>query len=231
MAIKLQDFSSVLKLDQIPNPTERSKKINDLKYEIEQLSYEDIPETSIPLIEIKNADILDDFPANFEQNKEITLVYDRLGIEKYCKFLQAGDRRRMEEENYDRLVFNPAGRFKYRGKEMMVRGNEPKGSLHLNLCLLMFYHPLTFIDEETGGKIDIFSDSVYEEYKIGDPVNLDLIMELIINKRERMQSSTTQTDKFRPIRDAVRNLNKRAKFELGIEIFEYKNLHVKVIGI
>lgn len=231
MEIKLQSFNSVLKLDQIQNTTERLKKINDLKHELEQLSCENIPETLIPLIEIKNADIFDDFSNNFEQNKEIILIYDRLGIEKYHKFLQAGDQRRTEGENYDKLVLDCSGKFKYRGKEMIVRENESKGSLHLNLCLLMFGHPLTFIDEETGGKIDIFCDSVYEEYKIGDPVNADLIIELIINKRERLQSPTVQADKFRPIRDTVRNLNKRAKSELGMQIFEYKNLNVKVIQV
>lgn len=231
ISIKLQDFSPVLKLDQIQN-TEHLKKVKDLEYELEQLSYENIPETLTPLIEIGNKkNIFKNFSQNFRRNKEIILTYERSGIEKYIECLKVGDKIRSEGENYNRLIFayqNRKGIFSYKNKQMEIRLNEKSKSIRLNVCLLMFGYPANYNQERIGEQIDIYSE--YPNYQKGNKVHVEALTQLILLREdEENRNLLPHHDNFRQIRDAVRGINAAAKIKLGIEnIFNYKDQEINI---
>ena len=111
----------------------------------------------------------------------------------------------------------------YNGKSMWVKQEEHRRPLHVNLCLLMFGHPVCDPqeDDETNNQpLDLYKD--YPNYQIGDSVSYDVLYEIIFTRRKLEGPSG---DKYRPIRDAIDDLNERAEAEdeLGTKIFEQGN--------
>lgn len=124
-----------------------------------------------------------------------------------------------------RLIFDPLNKkFQYGDKVMWVRQSEHSLPVRLNICLLMFRYPVC--DASHAGEVtDITSQ--YPSYELGAEVQYDALHTLIYERRQ--ETAGPQGDMFRPIRDAIAGLNKRAEKQLGVTIFYQQNQVVRVI--
>ena len=109
---------------------------------------------------------------------------------------------------------------------MWVRQNESTKSIRLNICLLMFKCPVTYIIVNSTEKKERPS---IPDYRKGNKVHADILRELILIRGENDYNPPPKNDKFRPIRDAVRDINDSAKNNLRIKIFEYKDQEVRIV--
>jgi hypothetical protein len=137
------------------------------------------------------------------------------------------------------LIFDEKeNKFKYQGKEMRVMISEKSKSIRLNLCLLMFGHKATYINErarpdnDIARRLDICSLRGY--YKKGDKIHVEELADLIwiksdINIGENSSDACLLIKMAsRKIRDAVEGLNTRSMSKFKIKIFRYKNQEVWV---
>ena len=153
-------------------------------------------------------------------------------IDEFLKQIIKSEKEKKQGANFNKLIFeeiNGKWYLKYKGKEKWVRENEMTKSISLNICLLMFGYPVTYIKDPSKKRPDIFSD--YLNYQEGSKIHVDVLRELILIRGEKDYDPPPKNDKFRPIRDAIGGINKLAKNELGLEkIFEYKDQEVWIVA-
>lgn len=170
----------------------------------------------------KNFFLKGNFLKSYAANKTIKLEYSREELDRHCKELRKDDQ--LRNANPDKLIFDPSHhKFHFGSKSMWVRQEEHDLPIRINLCLLLFGHPVCD-PSDNGEQPDLHGN--YPEYIVGADVNYDVLYDLIFTRREE---EGPIGDKFRPIRDGIIGLNKRAMDELGINIFEQENQIVRVI--
>ena len=151
-------------------------------------------------------------------------------IDKYLNKIMQSEEEIKQGEKYNKLVFekkNGKWEFRYKGKRMWVRQNERTKSVSLNICLLMFGYPVTYI---TGNSIEGEEGPSIPNYQGGDKVHVGVLRELILIRGEYNYNPPPENDKFRPIRDAIGNINKSAQNKLGLKkIFKYSDQEVWVV--
>ena len=217
ISIPLHDFGTVF-----PDAQELSgEQIERIKTEIKRLA----AETLVKLV-IQNPEIIDNFEDNFKRNLPISLSYQRQNIEDYINRLRTGDIRIEEGADFDRLIFNHAKKqFEYQGKIMKVRKNEKTKSIRLNICLLLYGKPLTYLTHD-GEETDIYDDRVHDDYEPGDPVHFDTVKNFILVRGELTEIRNASAGQFKQITDAISDLNEDAESKLNIKIFNYEDQEV-----
>lgn len=174
---------------------------------------------------IENPELLNNFVANMRAGESIILKYKSERLASHKSYLQKLDDQSDATATENNLVFDPVNHtFSYNGKRMRVLEQSRSVPVRLNLCLLLFNHSVCDIDNENPGEANIRNE--YSDYELGADVHYDALYELIYIRRGE---EGPQNDKFRPIRDAINDLNKRAENELGIKIFEQQNQIIRVV--
>ncbi|OGD71526.1 MAG: hypothetical protein A2655_03590 [Candidatus Yanofskybacteria bacterium RIFCSPHIGHO2_01_FULL_43_42] len=214
--IRLQDFGSLFGGRR---PT--VGQINQLKAELVGLA----GDMDGKLLEIVNRrQVFTNFTRSYRENIALILKYKRSDLENYVAELREGDRLRFEGASSNRLTFSSQDhQFRFRGRSMWVRQSERGIPVRLNICLLMFRHSVA--DPEHQGEEQNLESQV-AGYRVGHPVNYDALYQLIFTRRGE---EGPRDDKFRPIRDAIIGLNRRAHSSLHRYIFEQENQSVRVI--
>ncbi len=100
ISIKMQEFKCLIPNWEKSNLSIQSY-IEDIMEELENLAVNETINNESKLLIIKNPKILDDIAKSCRQNKEITLVYERLEIKEYLNKLEKGDKaeERRDKEN------------------------------------------------------------------------------------------------------------------------------------
>ncbi|MDD2325328.1 MAG: hypothetical protein PHW63_04905 [Alphaproteobacteria bacterium] len=226
--IKLKDFVPVLFSD-----TLLDDEIIMLKKELEGLAQE-TKDNDNPLFKCPDLGSKRNFIAKFRDNGKITLTYKRVELEEYFEKLKEGDAIREQGENYIKLLLekiNGIWTFKFKGKYMPLIQRTGSKDLILNICLWMFEKEATFtlFYDDSDHKVDISTAEGYEDYEIGDGVNLADLAQFLISGEILDEDRLTANDKHKPIRDAITGLNKRAKDIFEREIFRLANQEISVI--
>jgi hypothetical protein len=171
------------------------------------------------------------FPVKFRANVPITLVYKRADLENYIKELKAGDDLRSVGRDYNNLIFDTNTKdFHFHGETLWIREQGHSLPVRLNLCLLLWGHQVcdadavSAIDRPSQQAVDLFRE--YPEYEIGADVQYDVLYDLIFSRRN---VEGPANDRFRPIRDAVDQLNQRFEGKWQIKPFEQENQIVRVV--
>lgn len=225
LTIGLREFQKVLH-----NSEPTQAKLHELKAELQGL----VVDMDGKLLHIADHSIFDSFSDKFFSNEPVTLTYKRLDFINYIQDLRDGDSSRAQGKNYNTLIFNPdTHSFHFRGEALYVgkRGRGRGGlPVRVNICLLLWGHKVCDVDSVAAvdspryQALNIFID--YPEYVIGEEVQYDVLFGLIYRRRN---VEGPLGDRFRPIRDAITQLNKRFKDKWQIRPFEQSNQVVRIV--
>lgn len=225
ITIELKEFCRVAHgySDDMNNVTDH--QITEFFEELKKME-DDEDKNNNQVIKIESlSDSNEDLINSFRNNKEITLRYKRRVIEDYLDEIRESDLLRIDTEKYKKLRLELIGDsyvFKYKGKKMSLKNSRIK--IVLNICLLMFENQATF---NMGDHRATINDAV-NDYEIGEEIDIGDIIELL-EKGEEIERTINYDRKKESIRVALYRINKRAKKELGREIFSHKNEQISII--